>query len=355
MEAKDYKCPSCAAALIYNPEKAVWNCKSCSNDYRLEDLQVNEVDFEDLDDYDMIDVDEYTCSNCGAKIVADENTSATSCVYCGGNAIIKNRLKGFLKPKSIIPFKTTKEQAMNGIFKFCKKRPFAPSEFLKKSQIEKVVGIYIPFWLYDCSAIGSIDGTANKKTVWYENDYEYTKDEVFNIYRSGMADFIKIPVDASSEFDDATMDSLEPFDYSAMVNFTPAYFAGFFADKYDVAVGEAYTRAKNRVSNALEDYLLADVDISQYADINFNNSNINTYLHGFQYALLPVWMLNIRYKNKTYLFAMNGQTGKMIGHVPISLIKFLIWTLGCFIGIFMVVLILLNLGGDYNWMELLWG
>jgi len=345
MEVKDYKCPSCAASLIYNPEKAFWSCKYCFNNYTLEDLQVNEADFDDLDEYEALDVDEYTCSNCGAKIVTNENTSATFCAYCGGNAIIKNRLKGFLKPKSIIPFKITKEQAMDAIFKFCKKRPFAPSEFLKKSQIDRVVGIYIPFWLYDCSALGSIDGIANKKTVWCEDNYEYTKNEVFNIYRSGMSEFIKIPVDASSKFDDATMDSLEPFNYSDMVNFTPAYFAGFFADKYDVESGEAYTRAKNRVSNALEKYLLNNVDISQYNDINFNSSNINTYLEGFQYALLPVWILSIKYKNKIYLFAVNGQTGKMIGNVPISIIKVLIWTLGSFISIFTLILILLNLGG----------
>ena len=36
-----------------------------------------------------------------------------------------------------------------------------------------------------------------------------------------------------------------------------------------------------------------------------------------RYALLPVWILNTKYRGKIYTFAMNGQTGKMTGSFPI--------------------------------------
>jgi len=111
MEATDYKCPSCSAPLMYNPETQSWKCEYCFRDYNLDELQKNEAEFEDLDTTETIDVDEYTCQSCGAKIVTDENTTATFCVYCGNTSIIKNRLTGMLKPKSVIPFKTTKAQA----------------------------------------------------------------------------------------------------------------------------------------------------------------------------------------------------------------------------------------------------
>ena len=138
MQASDYKCPSCSAPLMFNPESGSWKCEYCFKDYTLEDLEKSEKKFNDLDSKETIDVDEYTCSSCGAKIVTDENTTATFCVYCGNTSIIKNRLTGMLKPSFVIPFKTTKEQAINAFLKFKKGKPFAPKEFGKKEQIENV-------------------------------------------------------------------------------------------------------------------------------------------------------------------------------------------------------------------------
>ena len=183
MQASDYKCPSCSAPLTFNPESGSWKCEYCFRDYKLEDLEKNEEKFNDLDSKETIDVDEYTCSSCGAKIVTDENTTATFCVYCGNTSIIKNRLTGMLKPSFVIPFKTTKEQAINSFLKFKKGKPFAPKEFGKKEQIEKLTGVYIPFWLYDADAEGEISGTAAKVRTWREGNYRYTKTDFYKLYR----------------------------------------------------------------------------------------------------------------------------------------------------------------------------
>ena len=37
-----------------------------------------------------------------------------------------------------------------------------------------------------------------------------------------------------------------------------------------------------------------------------------------RYSLLPVWMLNIKYKDQMYKFAINGQTGKVVGEYPVD-------------------------------------
>ena len=37
-----------------------------------------------------------------------------------------------------------------------------------------------------------------------------------------------------------------------------------------------------------------------------------------KYALYPVWLLNTSYKGEKYTFAMNGQTGKFIGNLPVD-------------------------------------
>jgi len=339
MEATDYKCPACNAPLTYKPESESWRCEYCNSNYKLEDLEKNEKEFEDLDNTRTIDVDEYTCENCGAKVVTDENTAATFCVYCGNTAIIKNRLTGMLKPKSVIPFKTTKVQAENAFLKFKKGKPFAPKEFGKKEQVEKITGVYIPFWLYDFEASGEVSGTAIREKTGYSGGQTYRKSGKYHVVRHGKSKFMKIPVDASAKVNDDIMDSIEPFDYNEIKEFTPAYLSGFLAEKYDVDVKTAYKRAEERVNNALKDYLRSD--ITGYESVHLPNVNINKKLKSTEYILFPIWLLNIKYKGEYHMFAMNGQTGRMVGNVPISKIKLYLCTIGLFLSVFSLVMLLI--------------
>lgn len=342
MESSDYKCPACTAPLLYNPVTGSWKCEYCSNDYKLEDLKKNEEEFSDLDSTETIDVDEYTCSSCGAKIVTNENTTATFCVYCGNTSIIKNRLTGMLKPKYVIPFKTTKAQAESAFLKFKKGKMFAPKLFGQKEQIEKVTGVYIPFWLYDCKVDGTIEGTGLKIRTWRSGNYRYTKTDTYRVMRSGTANFIRVPVDGATKFDDDVMDSIEPFDYTEIKDFTPAYLSGFLAEKYDVDSKTAYKRAQVRMENAIKDYLKGT--IFGYTPFTSSSEIVNKDLHSTQYVLFPVWMLNVKYKDKYHMFAMNGQTGKMVGNVPISWSKFFLWLLGLTVGIFILIVGIILIG-----------
>ncbi|MBQ9263175.1 MAG: hypothetical protein IJ189_03075, partial [Clostridia bacterium] len=45
-------------------------------------------------------------------------------------------------------------------------------------------------------------------------------------------------------------------------------------------------------------------------------------------VLMPVWMLNTRFKDQIYTFAMNGQTGSFIGDLPTDKNRFWRWFLG---------------------------
>lgn len=37
---------------------------------------------------------------------------------------------------------------------------------------------------------------------------------------------------------------------------------------------------------------------------------------------MPVWMLNTKWQGKVFLFAMNGQTGRLVKCLPMSRAKF---------------------------------
>jgi len=351
MEALDHKCPSCTATLPFDPTLQKWKCSYCGSEYTLEELEkyenaknadnsekTNPSNDVNLGEDSTIDVDVYECQSCGAKILTDENTTATFCVYCGNTAIIKNRLTGTLRPTKIIPFKNTKEEAIKTFVNYRKGKPFAPKDFSNKENIEKITGVYIPFWIYDCDVAASLEAVGKNIKTWTSGDYQYTKTDTYKVLREGNMNYEKVPTDASSKFDDDIMDSIEPFNYNDLADFSMSYLSGFLSEKYDVEKSEAFERAKTRVVNSTNEKLKET--IIGYSTYNVVSSNMNINLKDSNYILLPVWMLNINYRGKVRKFAMNGQTGKMVGDIPIAPSKAISTSLVIFIVSFIILLIL---------------
>ncbi len=345
METLDHKCPSCTAPLPFDPTLQKWKCGYCGNEYTLQELEKyekNDVGLENeevnVSQNDTMDMDMYECSNCGAQILTDENTTATFCVYCGNTAVIKNRLQGALKPNKIIPFKKTKEDAIKAFTNFRKGKPFAPKDFSKKENVEKITGVYIPFWVYDCGTSAHVEAVGKNIKTWISGDYTYTKTDTYRVLREGNMEYEKVPADGSTKFEDDIMDSIEPFDYNELSDFSASYLAGFLSEKYDVGDEEAFKRAKLRVTNSTTDKLKET--IIGYSTYSIVSNNVDINLKNTNYILLPVWMLNINYKGKIRKFAMNGQTGKMIGDIPIAPSKVILYTLLIFISSFIILLII---------------
>lgn len=347
----DYKCPSCDAILKFNPHGQNWKCEYCKHEYNLEELQIynekkgnkelkNEHKVKLEKDSSGMDI--YTCNNCGAQIVADENTSATFCVYCKNTAILKNKLVDEFNPQYVIPFKFTKEDAIEKFKAIGKGKPLMPKVFSNPKNVEETKGIYIPFWLYDINTSGSIEADCKRITSWTTGNYHYTKTDVYLAKRSGNMNYSKIPVDGSKHFDDSVMNSIEPFHYEELKEFSHSYLSGFLAEKYDVlsdeAVEIALKRAENSTINTLKN------DIKGYTSVSIRNNNIDKNKIRDDYALLPVWLLNVKYNNKIHTFAMNGQTGKMIGDIPIDPKKAIIWWVAIFLLSMLVFVILYFIG-----------
>lgn len=346
MAVSDHKCPSCKAPLKFDPKTQGWTCEYCGSKFKIEDLEKNIEKYENLkaeEAHEDASLDVYKCKNCGAEIIADENTSATFCVYCKNTAILKNKLVGKFSPDWVIPFKTTKEDAIMAFKNICKKKPFAPKFFSDPKNIDEMRGIYIPFWLFDCNSNGEITADAKKIKSWTSGDKRYTKTDVYRCIRNGNIQFDRIPVDGSKNFDNALMNSVEPFDYNNLTKFSHAYLSGFLAEKYDEDSTKCFEEAKKRAEESSEDLLKKD--IVGYTTVNVINKKFDTTLEKEEYALLPVWLLNIKYNNKIYPFAMNGQTGKLIGDIPIDKKKVIITSIIMFIVIVVIVTLLQFLSG----------
>lgn len=319
----DNDCPTCGASLKYNPKTKSWLCEFCHVNYSLEELKKhnnassdkhNKIENSKKDD--KTDLTIYKCSNCGAEIVCDETVAATFCVYCRSTAILKSKLSGEFKPDFVIPFKVEKKKVEEAFVGIAKKRPFIPKFFTSPTNIEKIKGVYIPFWLYDVNVSGLLDISATKIRSWNSGRVHYTETSKYSVLRDVTMNFDNVPVDGSTRFENDVMNSIEPFDYNEMVEYNHAYLSGFLAEKYDVEKDNAYTDAENRCKNSSLETVLSSV--RGYTSQRINQNTLTPTNISHKYVLLPVWMVNVKYGNKLHIFAMNGQTGKFVGNIPID-------------------------------------
>ncbi len=328
---QSYKCPSCGAPLTFLDDKL--KCDSCGTELTLEALQqlsAAEEQSATQSSYSWNDfqpgaygeeesgnLSDYICPSCGAQITGDDTMGATVCPYCGNATIVKSQFEGTLRPDFVIPFKLDKKAAMSQFESFALKAPFLPDEFKSRKRIEEMTGVYVPFWMFDCDCNASVNYKASKIKHWSDSNYIYTRVDHFKIIRNGTVGFENIPVDGSKKADDAYMEAVEPFNYNEAVDFNTAYLSGYLADKYDVSAEESKFRANERIEESAKQIFRSTVNGS-YEAVTPENAFINFSDGKIRYALLPVWMLNIKYESKNYNFAINGQTGKTVGEFPIS-------------------------------------
>lgn len=256
----------------------------------------------------------YSCPSCGAELICDQSTAATACPYCGNPAIVPGQFSGALRPDSILPFRLSKDDAVQALRAHYKGKPFLPRSFTSANHIEQIQGVYVPFWLFDGGAEGAASYRASNTNVFVSGDYEITETRHYHVVRAGSLAFEKIPVDASSKMPDDHMDSIEPFDYAQLRPFSTAYLPGYLADKYDVTIDDSRDRADTRCRETLAQALRDTVTgygacVTEREDIALRRGKVH-------YALLPVWMLSTKWRGQDFLFAMNGQTGKLVGDLP---------------------------------------
>lgn len=332
----NFKCPCCGAALNFSGKTGEMTCEYCGASFTMEQArEAQEAEAVDAASSDMTwttteqlmikdesgKIKGYKCPSCAAEMVADENTAATECPYCGNQAIIPQAFDGIYKPEVVIPFAVDKNEAKDKLKDFTKGKKLLPKSFTEGNRIDDITGLYVPFWLYSCHASGTVSYEGIKTKNWSDSNFEYTKKDHYNVTRSGDMDFERIPVNAATQMDEATMDSLEPFDYSKAVAYDAAYFSGYLANRYDVEEKDAQPKANGRVTHTFKDKIKETV--KGYSEVNDRSDSIQLSQAKAEYAMLPVWMMTTTFNDEKYTFGINGQTGKMVGSLPID--KGLYW------------------------------
>ena len=200
----------------------------------------------------------YSCPSCGAELLCDASTAATSCPYCGNPTVVPGQFSGELRPDYIIPFKLSKEDAVKALKAHYKGKIFLPKSFTNENHVQEIRGVYVPFWMFDGKADGNAHYEATRSHSYVSGDYEITETEHYEVYRAGSVSFEMVPVDASSKMPDDHMDSIEPYDYEDMNAFSTAYLPGFLADKFDVTAEDSRQRADSRCAGTLRAHARVD-------------------------------------------------------------------------------------------------
>lgn len=296
-ETIQYKCPCCGGRLEFDSGLQKMKCPYCDTTFDVETLEgYDDALKQDAKDdmhwdaaqqpWDDVQMGVYTCKSCGGELVCDESTAATACPFCGNPIVLTGRLSGDLKPDYVIPFKLDKKAAEAALRNHMKGKRLLPNLFRSENR------------------------------TWSDRDYDYTETQHYAILRSGDLSFTHVPVDGSSRMPNDLMESIEPFDFSSAVDFQTAYLSGYLADRYDVNADDSIGRANERVKKSTESVFASTV--VGYHTVVPESTSVRLANGRVHYALYPVWLLNTVWNGKTFSFAMNGQTGKFVGDLPVD-------------------------------------
>lgn len=321
-----FKCENCGGNVVYAPLKGKMHCPYCDS----------EDSGERIGDRSLT-----VCPSCGGAIAPAAYASACQCEYCGNWLLFEERLEGAYEPHLLLPFCVDKKIAEKRLQDEFSKRLFAPSDFLSEKSLEKLRGIYVPFWLYDYGADYAYEGEGTRVKTWRTGSTEHTETSYYAVRRRMEAAFEQIPVDASLAMEDGVMDLLEPYNYNCLTGFEPKYMSGFQGEVYNQSAGELAERARKKAGEAAEEMMKGS--LSGYASLRPTHQDLQLKGQGERYALLPVWQYTYRYRGKDFLYHVNGQTGKVIGTTPVSHPKVLAYGASVFVLVALICRIALRI------------
>lgn len=259
----------------------------------------------------------YTCPSCGAEIITDRTTAATFCYYCHNPVVIGGRLSGELLPNRVIPFEVTRQEAETKFLDYVSAKKFVPRAFFQKKQIERMSGVYFPYWLYDVELEGRMDGTARNIRVWRTGDIEYTETKHYAVRREGDIFLRNLPENALRKANAKLAAGVLPYDFQRMKEFHMGYLSGFLAECRDIRQTEVAGKMQGEMRESAQK-MLRDT-VTGFNSVTMQRSDFRPKRENWSYVLLPVWTITYRGRNgKIYYYSMNGQNGRVCGELPVD-------------------------------------
>ena len=299
----NFQCPACTGPLHFVGQSGKLECEYCGSGFTTQEIESkyaeaepekNAADGEAVavpgdsekingswdgsamsSDWgsDAQNMKSYNCKSCGAELICDSSTAASQCPYCGSPTVMQAQFAGNLKPELMIPFKITKEQAIEAMKNHYKGKKLLPKAFSSNNHMQEIKGVYVPFWLYDSKGAVNAWFEGTRKKIVDKKNARIEETQHFQIHRMGSVSFEKVPVDASSKVPSEYMDSSEPYNYEELKDFSVAYLPGYMADRYDISMEECSERADRRMAESAVDAM--EKTVSGYDDVELQSKTVN--------------------------------------------------------------------------------
>ena len=313
------KCKNCSGQLIFDPKKQMLVCDHCGGMFNPDEFEGSKTepyvdkeaeslnDIYGIDSKELIDCYVYICNSCGGEIIVNGTEASTQCIYCGSSAVVFNRVAKHKRPHGIIPFKVTKEEAVEAVRKRFNKGFFIPKS-IKQFKPDDVRGIYIPYWIVNCIHKGSVVISGEV------SNGRHSKIEYYG--RAGQMRLSNLPLDASRTLSDDSSSRMEPFDLNDMKEFNEKYLLGFYSNISDVTYGNLRRAADERADAYFNELAIKSVHDARKPKIHSSDQITAIDYNNMKYAMLPAWFITYTYKKRHNTVIVNGQTGKVVCGVP---------------------------------------
>lgn len=338
-----YPCPNCGAEMTYDIKKGKLHCGHCSGEIALSSI-IQQSTSRTAEGGTSTEINgkilagaEYHCPNCGGLMITKDKETSMICAYCGAPMILADRLTGKRRPVKLLPFQLDRQDAEKAFRKWCRNGRFAPKGFTSAENIQRLKGMYIPYWLFQFDARVDISAQATNVRIFRQGDYQVTETEFYDIQRAYKLQYKDIPLDASRQLEDGEMAKLEPFNFNELKTFDMPYLAGFDSSSYDFDDGELSPSAKDKVRKYARDY--AQGAVSGYSTVHLNGHTVNFEREEEAFIFVPIWFVDYNYHGKVYKFMMNGQNGRIAGTPPTSRGKMAVWWAGISAVLFIITFI----------------
>lgn len=329
-EIEVYHCPNCHGNMAFDVETQTLKCPNCETELAISSTEeVKEYSFSEICQSDLSEnwTDEVfsaQCKVCGAEIIADTYETVTHCLYCGSSHILEKRQTSGIRPEGVIPFKLDKSSAKDIFSKWNKKQWLAPNDFKHLCQQKELKGVYVPYWTYDSDVSSSYRGRGGKyyyvtRRVNNETVRE-RRTRWYNVNGHVHHTFDDVLVSASSNLKESVLSEIEPFTTQQAQPYQSDFLSGYLAEHYTLGVKDGFEVAKLKMEKDLK--RKAHADILKRYDCADSITLTPTYRAvTYKHLLLPVWVMTYHYKDKHYQCLINGETGKIQGEAPRSIIK----------------------------------
>ena len=341
------KCINCGGMLRYDPSTYGLLCDHCGFKKILhrpeEQVVVEEKDFDSAMRDAVYDWGvmrrEVRCKVCGAVTFYDPNMISTTCPYCGSNDVLTaSETNAGIAPSAVIPFKISKQEAVDFFYKWNKWALWCPEEFRKGRFLENYTGVYVPYWTFDAESVTTYSGKFGYERG--SGDSTYTKWE----NRSGVVQesFNDRPICGSRKFlnNPLITKSIVTLNPKDIVPYNPEALMGFAAEKYSIGIDEAWNMVKGNLNR---DHMYAACK-NEFADSYDKNIQMSTEYSNirFKYVLVPLWISACRYKGKVYNVVCSGSELRGNCNRPVSVAKIVALCIGV-VGIITLPVVLYSL------------